>query len=62
MMIDINQNPVLCPYTNKTNISIFLPISGPTVSFQNPLWFAIYDDRGSNKDAMKNSTSIHYML
>ena len=37
MMIDINQNPVLCPHANKINISIFLPIFRLTVSFVDPL-------------------------
>ena len=53
MMIDINQSPVLCPHTNKTkqtNISIFSPIFGLTISFADPIWFAMYCDRGSQKN------------
>ena len=47
MMIDINQNPVLCLHTNKTKISIFLPISGLTVFSADPLSFAICHYRDS---------------
>ena len=48
MMIDINQNPVLCPtQVKQTNISMFLLIFRLTVSFADPLWFAMYRDRGS---------------
>ena len=47
-MIDINQSPVLCPIQIKqTNISIFLPIYGLTVSFADPLGFAMYPNQGS---------------
>ena len=49
MMIDINQNPVLSPHTNKINISIFSPIFRLTVSFADPLWFAMYYHWGSYK-------------
>ena len=31
----------------QTNISIFSPIFGLTVSFADPLWFAMYRDQGS---------------
>ena len=47
-MIDINQSPVLCPHTNKTNYHLnILPIFMPTVLFADPLWFGMYRDRGS---------------
>ena len=34
----------------QTNISIFLPIFGLTVSFGDPLWFAMYHDHDDKHD------------
>ena len=46
----------------QTNISIFSPIVGLTVSFAEPLSFVMYRNEAHKKDAMTNLASIYYVI
>ena len=56
-------NLVSCSMQIKqTNISIFSPIVGLTVSFAEPLSFVRYRNEAHKKDAMTNLASIYYVI
>ena len=60
MMIDINQSPVLCPHTNKTNyyLNILVNLKAKSLFLQTHFDLLCTAIEAHKKDAMTNLASL----